>query len=126
MAENVRPLNPPWIVVVLLVPLFAVSLPSLVFCALEVLLWLHGAPGKSPVVFHLPPHSLWDRLFVTETIAYRWIARWNSVATLVATFVFVSTLVRARWRYWTMLTLIPYMVLLCADFTLRWRYALMP
>jgi hypothetical protein len=126
MAEKVRPRKSPWIVFLLLTPLFAASLPSLVFCAVEVLLWLHGAPGHSPVVFHLPPQGLWDRLFLMETVSYRWIARWNSAVTLFATLVFVLTLLRARWRYWTVLALIPYMVLLCADFTLRWRYALMP
>lgn len=125
MAEA-RLRNSSWFAFLVLAPLFAVSVPSVIFCALEALLWLHGRPAKGPVVFHLAPQNMWDRLFVAETVAYQWISRWNSMATLAATLIFVSTLVRPRWRAWAMLALIPYTVLLCADFTLRWRYALMP
>ncbi|HEX4064981.1 MAG TPA: hypothetical protein VHZ09_03075 [Acidobacteriaceae bacterium] len=126
MAEAVRPRSSGWFVLLLLAPMFGAALPSLLFCALEMVLWLHGAPGKTPVVFHLPPVNGWDRLFAMESSIYRWIARWNSAATLAATLVFVTTLMRPRWRSWAIPALIPYSVLLCADLTLRWRYALMP
>jgi hypothetical protein len=106
--------------------LFLASLPSLLYCVLVGMLWLHGSPAKGPVVFHLPPESLWDRLFAVESSIYEWIARWNSLATVAATLVFASMILRPRWRHWLVLALIPYSVLLCADFTLRWRYALMP
>jgi len=59
-------------------------------------------------------------------LAYQWVARWNSAATLAATGFFVWTLVLPRWRHWAALALIPYGLLLCADFTLRWRYTLLP
>lgn len=110
----------------LLTPLVAASLPSLIFCALATALWLHGVPANHPVLFHLPPHSTWDHLFALELSVYQWVVRWNSAATLAATALFVSTLLRPRWRHWTALALIPYGLLLCADFTLRWRYALLP
>ena len=47
--------------------------------------------------------------------------RWNSDVTMAATALFVSTLLLPRWRHWIGLALIPYGLLLCADFTLRWR-----
>jgi hypothetical protein len=110
----------------LLIPLAVVSVPSLIFCALAVTLWVHGWPAGQPITLHLPPRSGWDAVFALELSAYRWVARWNWVATLAATAFFVSTLLRPRWRHWTGLALIPYGLLLCADFTLRWRYALLP
>jgi hypothetical protein len=118
--------NPDRSALLLVTPLFLVALPSLLYCGLVAMLWLHGAPAKGPVVFHLPPKTVWDRLFAVEASVYEWIARWNSVATAAATLVFVAMILRARWRHWLVLALIPYSVLLCADFTLRWRYALMP
>ncbi len=110
----------------LLIPLTAASLPSLVFCLLEVALWIHGAATSDPVVFHLPAQTGWDRLFAMQSMVYLWVARWNAVATLAATGLFAFTLLRPRWRHWTILALIPYALLLCADFTLRWRTALLP
>ena len=110
----------------LLAPLAAVSVPSLVFCTLAVALWVHGLPARETIVLHLPPRSRWDDLFAMELSAYRWVARWNWAATLAATAFFVSTLLRPRWRHWIALALIPYGLLLCADFALRWRYALLP
>jgi hypothetical protein len=104
----------------LLTPLLAASLPSLAFCALALALWLHGIPARPPV-FHLPPQTAWDHLLALQLSVYRWIARWNSAVTLAATALFVSTLLRPRWRHYTLLALIPYSLLLCADFTLRWR-----
>lgn len=126
MPEAVRGRNRDHSVILLLAPLFLASMPSLVYCALVGMLWLHGAPAKGPVVFHLPPANLWDRMFAVEAFVFRWIAAWNSVATVAATLVFASIILRPRWRHWLVLALIPYAVLLCADFTLRWRYALMP
>jgi hypothetical protein len=104
----------------LLTPLVAASLPSLIFCALALVLWLHGAPTHTPLTFHLPPQTAWDRLFSLELSVYQWVARWNSAVTLAATAFFVSTLLLPRWRHFALLALIPYSVLLCADFTLRW------
>ncbi len=110
----------------LLLPLVALSLPSLLFCLLEIALWLHGSLSAGPVVFHLPPRNRWDGLLAMQTAIYQWIARWNSPATLAATAFFVVTLLRPRWRHWTGLALIPYGLLLCADFTLRMRYTVLP
>jgi hypothetical protein len=106
----------------LLAPLIAASLPSLIFCSLALVLWLHAAPATSaPVTFHLPPLNLWDHLFALQVSVYQWVERWNSAVTLAATAFFVSTLLLPRWRHYTVLALIPYSLLLCADFTLRWR-----
>lgn len=110
----------------LLTPLAALSLPSLAYCILELALWLHASLAAGPVVFHLPARTAWDMLFATQSSVYDWVSRWNSAATLVATAFFVFTLLRPRWRPWTGLALIPYGLLLCADFTLRWRFALTP
>jgi hypothetical protein len=93
--------------------------PSLLFCTLALALWMHSVPG-SPIALHLPPHSLWDHLFSLQLSVYQWIARWNSAATLAATGFFASTLLFPRWRNYALLALIPYGLLLCADFTLRW------
>jgi hypothetical protein len=110
----------------LLAPLMAVSVPSLIFCALTAALWLHGLPARHPVLFHLPPHGAWDDLFALEVSACQWVARWNSPCTLAATAFFASTLLLPRWRHWAAFALIPYGLLLCADFTLRWSGALLP
>lgn len=126
MAEAVRGSNPDRSVFLLVAPLFLVSLPSVLYCALVGLLWLHGVPAKGPMVFHLPPETFWDRLFAVEASVYEWIAQWNAVATVAATLVFACMILRRRWRHWLVLALIPWCVLLCADFALRWRYALMP
>lgn len=107
----------------LLTPLTAASVPSLVFCALELALRLHTslASTTSPNL-----SSGWDSLLSLQDSAYLWIAQWNSLTTLAATGFLISALVRPRWRQWTGLALIPYGVLLCADFTLRLRSVLMP
>ena len=126
MAEGVPNPNRDRSFFVLLAPLLAVSAPSLIFCSLAVALWLHGLPAQRTLVLHLPPQGGWDDLFAMEMGAYQWVARWNWAATLAATAFFVSTLLRPRWRHWTALALIPYGLLLCADFALRWRYALLP
>lgn len=110
----------------LLTPLAAASMPSLVFCVLETVLRVHSALAHGPAVFHLPPQTAWDRLFAIQTAVYQWVAHWNSLATLAATGLFVFTLVRPRWRQWSTLALIPYLLLLCADFTIRWRLPLLP
>jgi hypothetical protein len=47
---------------VLLTPLFAASLPSLIFCALAFAFWLHGMPAHNPIALHFPPRSIWDEL----------------------------------------------------------------
>jgi hypothetical protein len=106
--------------VLLLTPLVAVSAPSLVFCALVFVLRLHGFPAAQ-ADFHFPAQTVWDRVFALEVSAYQFVARWNSAATLAATAFFVSTIVLPRWRSYLALALIPYGLLLCADFTLRWR-----
>jgi hypothetical protein len=106
---------------VLLTPLFAASLPSLIFCALALAFWLHGMPAHHSVALHFPGQGIWDQLLDLELSVYQWIVRWNSDATLAATALFVSTLLLPRWRHWMGLALIPYGLLLCADFTLRWR-----
>jgi hypothetical protein len=98
----------------------AASLPSLVFCALTFVLWLHGHWGKSPLVVNLSPGNSWDRVFALELSIWGWVGRWNSVITLAATAFFVAALLRPRWRHFAALALIPYGLLLCADFTLRW------
>ncbi|HTX42201.1 MAG TPA: hypothetical protein VMD25_10270 [Acidobacteriaceae bacterium] len=124
MSEAVRRLeNSDRAFFLLLLPLAALSLPSLAYCTLELALWLHGSLASGPVIFHLPPRSAWDMLFAIQSSAYDWVSRWNSAVTLMATAFFVSTLLRPRWRAWTGLALIPYGLLLCADFTLRWRIA---
>ena len=109
-----------------LTPLAAVSLPSLLFCLLEVALWIHGALAGRTAVFHLPAQSGWDHLFSLQSAVYMWVARWNALATLAATGLFVSTLLGHRWRHWTVFSLVPYALLLCADFTLRWRTVMLP
>lgn len=126
MVEDFRGSNPARAGFLLLAPLFVASLPSLIYCVLVAMLWLHGAPAHGNLVFHLPPQTFWDRMFAVEASVYLWIARWNSIATTVATLVFATIILRPRWRPWLVPALIPYSVLLCADFTLRWRYALMP
>lgn len=121
-----RPLRPDRSFLWLLLPLVAASLPSLLFCALEIALALHGAHASGVLVFHMPPRSPWDRLLALQTSVYGWVAHWNAAVTLAATALFVSALLRPRWRQWVGLVMIPYGLLLCADFTLRWRTALLP
>jgi hypothetical protein len=121
MSEPVPRPQPDRSFFLLLTPLVAVSLPSLLFCALAVVLWMHGVPPNSPALFHLPSQGVWNEIVALQVSAYQWIVRWNSTATLAATAFFVTTLLLPRWRNWTTLALIPYGLLLCADFTLRWR-----
>ena len=104
----------------LLAPLALAAIPSLLFCTLFLALRLHGFSHAS-VYFHLPPQTAWDHLFALELSACAFVARWNSAVTLAATAVFVSTLLLPRWRSYLTLALIPYGLLLCADFTLRLR-----
>jgi hypothetical protein len=106
----------------LLVPLTAASLPSLVFCGLAAVLWLHAIFTSGQTVLHVPPLTAWDALFALEAHVQLWLAQWNALATLAATAFFVSTLLVRRWRFWTGLALIPYGVLLCADFTMRYAW----
>jgi hypothetical protein len=108
----------------LLVPLTAASLPSLVFCGLAVVMRLHAILTSGQTVLHFPPETAWDALFALQAHVREWLAQWNSLATLAATGLFVATLLVRRWRFWTGLALIPYGVLLCADFTMR--YAFLP
>jgi hypothetical protein len=110
----------------LLMPLAVASLPSLLFCVLEVALAFHGKNNGSLIVFHLPPRTPWDRLLALQSSVYGWVARWNTSATLAATGLFVATLLLPRWRHWMVLALIPFGLLLCADFTLHLRAALLP
>jgi Gpi18-like mannosyltransferase len=121
MSENTHPRPSGRSFFLLLTPLFAASLPSLVFCALVLAFWLHGIPAQGALTLHFSPEGRWDQLFALEVAIYEWIARWNSAVTLAATAFFVSTLLLPRWRPWVGLALIPYGLLLCADFTLRWR-----
>jgi hypothetical protein len=125
MTETARSRNSGWVFFAFMAPLFVAALPSLLFCSLELILWLHGA-NQSPVAFHLPPVNPWDRLFAMETAVYQWISRWNAAVTLLATMAFVATLLRPRWRHGLVPALIPYSLLLCADFALRWRYIFLP
>jgi len=106
--------------VLLLTPIVAASVPSFVFCTLALALWMHSANVTATVTFHLPPLSFWDHLFSLELSIYQWVARWNSAITLAATAFFASTLLLPRWRHYAVIALIPYGLLLCADFTLRW------
>ncbi|HEX4309763.1 MAG TPA: hypothetical protein VHZ25_07025 [Acidobacteriaceae bacterium] len=115
-----RPGRPDRSFALLLTPLVVASVPSLLFCTLALVLWLHGIPAHTSLAFHLPPQTAWDHLFAIELSVYQWVARWNSAVTLAATAFFVSTLLLPRWRHFAILALIPYGVLLCADFTLRW------
>lgn len=110
----------------LLMPLAVASFPSLLFCALEITLAVHGSRHESVLVFHLPPRTSWDRLLALQSSVYAWVSRWNAPATLGATGLVVSTLMLPRWRHWMLFALIPFGVLLCADFTLHWRAALLP
>ncbi|HZZ39366.1 MAG TPA: hypothetical protein VFE06_09560 [Acidobacteriaceae bacterium] len=110
----------------LLMPLVVASLPSLLFCVLEIALALHGKRNGSLIVFHLPPRTTWDRLLALQSSVYGWVAHWNGAATLAATGLFVATLLLRRWRHWIVLALIPFGLLLCADFTLHLRAALLP
>jgi hypothetical protein len=106
--------------VLLLTPLVVVSAPSLLYCVLVLMLRLHGL-SAAQIDFHVPAETVWDRVFALEVTVCRFVARWNSAATLAATVFFVSTIVQRRWRSYLALALIPYGLLLCADFTLRWR-----
>ncbi|MGC2636223.1 MAG: hypothetical protein WA294_03525 [Acidobacteriaceae bacterium] len=124
MAEAVHHANPDRAFLSLLMPLTAASLPSVVFCALVLASGVHAICAGNQVVFHIPPLSLWDRLFILEAQLYAWLMPWNSAATLAATAFFVFTLSRRRWRPFSGLALIPYGVLLCADFTMRWHNAI--
>jgi len=110
----------------LLAPLLLASAPSLLFCVLEIALALHGSRSGGDLVFHLPPRTSWDRLLALQSSIYGWIARWNGVVTLAGTALLVATLLLQRWRRWLTLVTIPYGLLLWADFTLRWRPALLP
>lgn len=110
----------------LLMPLVVASLPSLLFCALELALAFHGNHNGHLIVFHLPPRTAWDRMLALQLAVYGWLARWNASVTLAATGLLVATLLLPRWRHWMLLALIPFGVLLCADFTLHWRAALLP
>lgn len=107
-------------------PLALASLPSLLFCAMEVSLAVYGTHGRTGIVFHWPPQTAWDRMLLLQSTLYGWVARWNAVVTLAATALLVATLLLQRWRHWLGLVTIPYGLLLCADFTLRWRSALLP
>jgi hypothetical protein len=126
MSEAARRSLPDRAFFLLLASLAAWSLPSLVFCALEIALWLHSVSARGTVVFRLPPQTGWDHLFALQSFVYLLIARWNAVATLAASGLFVFTLLSPRWRPWLALALIPYAVLLCADVALRCRTALLP
>lgn len=110
----------------LLMPLAVASVPSLLFCALEITLAIHGSRHGSLLVFHLPPRTAWDRLLALQSSVYGWVARWNAFVTLAATALFVATLLLPRWRHWMVVALIPFGVLLCADFSLHWLAALLP
>lgn len=120
------PEDPDRIFFVLLAPLMTAALPSLIYCALCIVMGLHGLVTSGQIVLHVPAENLWDRCFLLQANLTRWIGQWNMIATLAATGFFVFTLLRPRWRYWTGLALIPYGVLLCADFTMRWRYTMLP
>ncbi len=119
--ESDRPHRPDRSFTLVLAPIVAASVPSLLFCALALVLWLHTAPTRAQVTFHFPPLNLWDHLFALQLSLYQWVAHWNSAVTLAATAFLVSTLLLPRWRHFAFLALIPYGLLLCADFTLRWR-----
>lgn len=126
MAETSRLLQSDRSFLFLLTPLAVASLPSLVFCALELALALHGNHNGRLIEFHLPPRTAWDRLLALQSAVYGWLAQWNASVTLAATGVLVATLLLPRWRHWLLFALIPFGVLLCADFTLHWRAALLP
>jgi len=114
----------PWLdrsfLLLLLAPLAAASLPSLLFCGLAFALRLHRLPAGT-LYFHFPPQTAWDHLLALELSSWQFVTHWNSSVTLAATAVFVSTLLFPRWRHYASLAVIPYALLLCADFTLRWR-----
>ena len=110
----------------LLTPLVALSLPSLLYCALEMAVWLVGGLKGGQAMLRRPPENGWVGLVAMQTAVYEWVLRLNSPATLAATGLFVVTLVWPRWRHWIGLALIPYGLLLCADFTLRWHSSLLP
>ena len=126
MAEGAGRPGPHRTFLFLLTPMAAATAPSLVYCLLTVALWAHGPIAGGAAHLRWPPESGWERVFAWQIRVYGWVARWNSAATLGATALFALALVWPRWRTWAGLALIPYGMLLCADFTLRWRYALMP
>lgn len=126
MSDAVRRANLDRIFLLLLAPLMMAALPSVIYCAVGLLMGLHAVIAGDPVVLHVPAENLWDRCFLLQAHLVHWISQWNAPATLAATVFFVFTLLRPRWRYWAGLALIPYGVLLCADFTMRWRYAMLP
>lgn len=104
----------------LLIPLAAASVPSLIFCVVSLVLRLRGhAAGVIPWL-RMPANPPWDDLSSLGIAACDWVAHWNSLITLAATAFLVSTLLLRRWRHFAALALIPYGLLLCADFTLRW------
>jgi hypothetical protein len=110
----------------LLISLAASALPSLLFCSLKAALWGRGAFASGAIEFHLPAQNLWDGIFSLQASMVEWVSRWNSPVTLVATGIFIGTLVRPRWRRWTLLALLPYALLLCADFALHGQSVLLP
>ena len=126
MSDAVRRAHLDRIFLLLLTPLMASALPSVLYCLVGVLTGVHGMIAGDPIVLHVPAENLWDRCFLLQTHLMRWILEWNALATLAATAFFVFTLLRPRWRYWTGLALIPYGLLLCADFTMRWHSTMLP
>jgi hypothetical protein len=109
---------------VLLAPLAAVSAPSLLFCVLAMAIHVHGFSGGGDS--HRATQTGWEQAVALEISAYQFVARWNSAATLAATAFLVATILLRRWRSYTVLALIPYGVLLWADFTLRLHPTVLP
>ena len=126
MSESLHPARADRSFLFLLMPLAVASLPSVLFCALELALAWHGSRASGVLAFHLPPRTAWDRLLALQSLVYGWLARWNATATLGATGLLVATLLLPRWRHWMFVALIPFGVLLCADFTMHCRAALLP
>ena len=113
-------MRPASVFFLLLAPLTLAAAPSLFFCGLAGVLRLH-ASRVGTLAFHMPAQTGWDELLALEVYAYEFVSHWNSAATLAATALFVTTLLLPGWRSYFKLALIPYALLLWADFALRWH-----
>ena len=110
----------------LIILMVAASVPSLLFCTLEILLVMHGHMSWNEARYHVPSQNGWDQLLGFDALAYGFIARWNGFITLLATVFMLCSLLRKPWRALIRFALLPYLVILAADLILRLRYHLLP
>src|SRR6187402_1846023 len=99
----------------LLLLLVASSLPSLLFCGVELLLALHGHFGWNRTSYRTPPANFWDWLLGVDALLYAMVSRWSLFLTLAATLLLAVSLVRRRWRALAAFALLPYLLIVAAD-----------